>query len=137
MDGGTFEEAAIREAYEECGLTINRLTLVHRRVYTNPCKRHINSWHSWKVFEVEAGEWSGELRPGSDAGAARWVPVDRLNALAKTTIKVMQRVGVSEGDLLSTRAVADDLAWQDSPGLEPIWMIILRDLGILDLSDVE
>jgi hypothetical protein len=98
--------------------------------YSNPCRRHVHSWHQWRVFEAKS--WSGEVAVGSDASRAHWFSRQKIGELADITNKAMKRLNVSEEDLrTSTRALSDDSQWISNPGIEPVWLVILRRLGIV------
>lgn len=71
--GETVEEAAVREALEETGLTVRLVAVLG--VYSDPQRdpRH----HTLTTVFV-AQPVSGELRGGDDAHAARWVPLSKV-----------------------------------------------------------
>lgn len=81
--GETTEAAAVREVAEECGLRVRLQGLagVVERIISDPDGRV--RYHYVLIDYVAAPE-SGELRPGSDAAAARWVPIAELGRYETT-----------------------------------------------------
>lgn len=72
--GESLEEAAIREAYEETGLKVEKLRQF--RAYSDP-DRDPRQHNISMVFTAEA---SGEPKAGDDAQNARLFPLDNLPA---------------------------------------------------------
>ena len=97
--GETTEAAAMREVAEECGLTVRLLGLagVVDRVIRD---RDGRIRYHYVLVDYAAIPVSGDLRPGSDAAEARWVPIGEL-ARYKTTeglaAMVTKAVRISEG----------------------------------------
>ena len=81
--GETTEAAAVREVAEECGLRVRLQGLagVVERIISDPDGRV--RYHYVLIDYVAAPE-GGELRPGSDAGDARWVPLSELGRYETT-----------------------------------------------------
>lgn len=81
--GETTEAAAVREVAEECGLRVRLQGLagVVERIISDPDGRV--RYHYVLIDYVAAPE-SGELRPGSDAADARWVPIGELGRYETT-----------------------------------------------------
>ncbi|MBI2154089.1 MAG: NUDIX hydrolase [Candidatus Rokubacteria bacterium] len=81
--GETTEAAAVREVAEECGLRVRLQGLagVVERIISDPDGRV--RYHYVLIDYVAAPE-SGDLRPGSDAADARWVPIGELGRYETT-----------------------------------------------------
>lgn len=133
---GSPRDAAIAEAWEEGGLTINRSSKIFEEErIDNPCRRENGSHHHWLVFE--ALEWSGDLRPSSDAKLAEWKTRKELHLLAARTEYFMKKFGIPYKEVgLLTKAIHgprsapnEDSEWTEHPGLEAIWYYILKHLG--------
>lgn len=97
--GETVEAAAIREVAEECGLKVrlHGVAGVVDRIISDPDGRI--RYHYVLVDYVATPE-SGELRPGSDAADARWVPVEDLGRYETTeglAAMVMKAMRLREG----------------------------------------
>ena len=128
-DGDTYEDAAMKETLEEAGIRVSVLEKKLDGIYKNPCKRDGGDGHHWQIFE--AIEWDGELRAGSDAKEAFWVSLEELKRLQYRTEEVAKKLGVLVGDFQATERIVNDPDWQEEPGLEPIWVVMLQELGIL------
>jgi len=130
LDGDSFEKAAEKEAKEEANIKILVLEKKLAETLENPCKREGGSRHQWEVFE--AVKWEGELRPSSDAKEAFWASLEDLKKLAERTVDFSKKLGIAIDDVSCfTRAVTDDPEWQKDPGLEPVWLVMLRTIGIM------
>ncbi len=97
--GETTEAAAVREVAEECGLTVRLLGLagVVDRVVRDPDGR---IRYHYVLVDYAAVPVSGDLRPGSDAAEARWVPIAEIGRYETTeglAAMVARAVRVSEG----------------------------------------
>ena len=81
--GETTEAAAVREVAEESGLNVrlHGLAGVVERIISDPDGRV--RYHYVLIDYVAASE-SGELRAGSDAADARWVPIEDLGRYETT-----------------------------------------------------
>lgn len=79
--GETFEEAAVREALEETGLPVRLKGLASVRDQIVREGRRVRFHYVIAVFAAEA---RGRLRAGSDAAAARWVPLPEAGRLDLT-----------------------------------------------------
>jgi len=130
LDGMTPEEAAKTEAQEESNITVHALKEVLHERFENPCKRTGGSWHEWYVFD--AADWSGNLKAGSDAKEARWISHDELYTLAERTHSFSEKFNIPFSKISTlTEKVVGDSEWQESPGLEPVWVVLLERIGIL------
>ena len=130
LDGDTYEDAAIREAYEETNLQITQLKKVYEAVLYSPCKRVGGSHHAWHIYE--ALEWNGIAQAGSDASLALWTPPALVNHYVEHTLSFSEKIGVDIGNLSEfVRAVSQNPEWIKNPGLEPVWIILLKKIGIL------
>lgn len=97
--GETTKAAAVREVVEECGLTVRLLGLagVVDRVIRDPDGR---IRYHYVLVDYAAVPVSGEVRPGSDAAEARWVPIAEIARYETTeglAAMVARAVRVSEG----------------------------------------
>lgn len=131
-DGETFEKQAVAEAKEEGGITVTKLEKKLHETFKNPCKRDGGKCHEWTVFE--ATEWSGELKASSDAKEASWVSPLELARLARRSDSFLVKHGFTPHrfDLaLATKILDIDTLWQKNPGLELVWLLMLRKIGIL------
>lgn len=129
-DGDTFEDAARKEAGEEAGIAVEETKELLTERYKNQCRRPGGSWHEWKVFE--AVSWSGEPRAGSDAQEFFWVNKEGLLALAYRTLYFAKKLNIPVADLANfIPAVTQDPEWQENPGLEPVWLVMLQKIGII------
>lgn len=115
-DKGSFENAAKEEVEEEVGLAPKEIRLLIEGRKDNPCRREGGSWHYWKIYQVDT---DGDIKRSRDeTKQAGWFSMDQIRSLAQRTEKY--RAGeISEED------------WQQSPGLEPVWLDWFRELGIL------
>lgn len=114
-DTESYEQAAGRELAEEVGLAVSglRLALPLRRI-GNRCRRPGGDHHHWQVY---AAATSGELvRSVDETRSVRWADREGLKALADRTHSYL------------SGAVAEP-EWQRAPGLEPVWAVLLTELG--------
>lgn len=135
LDGDSAEKGAVREIAEEVGLNILSQELVFEKKLDNPCKRIGGDKHFWYVYEAK--EWRGEpfIREEEIEKVRKisWTPAGELKALSVRTEEFARRYWLdSEKDLASlTYALCDDKEWQNWPGLEPVWRLILKSLKII------
>jgi 8-oxo-dGTP pyrophosphatase MutT (NUDIX family) len=118
----TIEQAALDEVHEEVGLTIAvgglRKSIIDERRVDNQCRREGGSFHEWTVYEAD--EYTGDIMPDPDetAGAA-WYGYGAVQALADRT-KAYRAGQVDQDD------------WATNPGIEPIWLDFLVELGYVE-----
>ena len=132
LDGETPENQAVQEALEEGAIAVTELKMRLHETFKNPCKRDAGKGHEWFVFE--ALKWTGELKGGSDAKIASWVSLRELRRLARRSESFLTKHSFSPiyFDLsLATPALDTDPTWQENPGLELVWLVMLRKLDIL------
>lgn len=111
-DHGSVELAAVAEVYEEVGLEAFDLTRLWSGWLDNRCRRPGGHGHHWTVFQASA---DGSLNLGKrEAANAAWLTRDRLQILANRTV------------LRSAR-----------PGLEPVWCVLLHQVGVIRLAPGE
>ncbi len=79
--GETVEQAARRELLEETGVTVGLLELlaVIDNIRPDPAGR---VRYHYTIIDFAAPWVAGEPQAGSDAGAAEWAPLDRLEPYA-------------------------------------------------------
>lgn len=115
-DKGSFDNAARKEAEEEVGLTVKKIDLIAEGRKENHCRREGGSWHYWKIYEVET---IGDVKRSQDeTKQAGWFSADEIKTLAQRTEQYLAG-GVPEEE------------WQQSPGMEPVWVEWFKELGIL------
>ena len=132
IDGENPEVQAKNEALEEGGITVTKLKKVLHESFKNPCKRDGGLGHDWIVFE--ATEWHGELKAGSDAKKASWESIEKIRRLARRSDSFLIKHGFTPHhfDLAkATRIIAIDPTWEKSPGLELVWLVMLRRIDII------
>ncbi len=140
LDGDSFEAGLLREVEEEVGISVDKHNLVFEGWLDNPCKRTDGTHHQWKVYG--ATRWHGQMRAGSDAKEAFWISKPELQEYASRTEYFMKKYGIGFGEVARlTCAIfgnpADpqvDPEWAASPGLEPVWYVILNTLGIIQVQ---
>lgn len=117
IDGdNSFEESAKRELKEEVGLDTRDIKLLIEGRKENPCRREGGSWHYWKIYKIEA---SGEIKRSEDeTKQANFYKKDELLLLATKTEKYL-------------RGNVEQVDWEKSPGLEPVWYEWLKEIKII------
>lgn len=117
-DKGSFENAAKEETEEEVGLTPRNVELILEGRKENPCRREGGTWHYWKIYQFEA---DGEIKRSEDeTKQAGWFSVDQIKSLVQRTKSYLA------GEILEEE-------WQQSPGLEPVWVEWFKELKIINL----
>ena len=115
-DGDEYETSARRELWEEVGLTAKSLELKIEGRKENHCRREGGTHHYWKVYEVIA---SGKIKRNIDeTKQVGWYSRDKLGEFAKRTEDYIAG-NVSE------------IEWQSSPGIEPVWYELMKELSII------
>jgi len=113
---GSFDNAVKEEVEEEVGLTSREIKLIAEGRKENPCRREGGTWHYWKIYQVET---DGDIRRSEDeTKQAGWFSVDQISSLAQKTQKYLAGKIPEE-------------EWEQSPGLEPVWLEWFKELGIL------
>lgn len=115
--------AAVDEVAEEVGLTVlpQDLELLYDHWVSNRCRRRPANppGHHWRVYRTR--QWAGRLTPSpTETAGAAWYPPEHLQQLADRTVAW-------------TRGQLTDAAYTAEPGLEPVWVVILADLGMVTL----
>lgn len=115
---GGFEGAARAEVAEEVGLTVIALAELARGWRSTWCRRG-SAGHMWRIYRAEV---TGSIRlADAEAADARWYAPAEVQALADRT------VAHAQGRLSAAEFFAD-------PGLEPVWLSWLAELGHISLS---
>ncbi|OGC51393.1 hypothetical protein A2982_03625 [candidate division WWE3 bacterium RIFCSPLOWO2_01_FULL_39_13] len=115
-DHGSFEDAAKEEVQEEVGFEVTNLKLITEGRKENICRRPGGSWHYWKIYQVET---KGEIKRSEDeTKQAGWFSIDQIRVLTQRTKKYLN------GEIPEKK-------WQESPGLEPVWLEWFNELNIL------
>lgn len=122
-DHDSYEKAARAEVSEELGLTVETLELMpaggwrNNRCRREPGQRGIG--HQWQIFRATV---SGELNASQrETRNVRWLTADDLQALADRTIDY------AHGNITDDEFVT-------SPGIEPVWVRFLTELGEITAS---
>jgi ADP-ribose pyrophosphatase YjhB (NUDIX family) len=115
-DKGSFENAAREEVEEEVGLNPKETRLIAEGRKENPCRREGGTWHYWKIYRVEA---EGEIKRSEDeTKRAGWFTSDQVRGLAQKSERYLA------GEI-------PEVEWQQSPGIEPVWLEWFKELKIL------
>ncbi len=120
-DHGGADDAARAEVAEEVGLTVTSLRPVLVRWQPNVCRRLPGPdgvGHTWTVYEAQAA--GAVAAAPREARRPRWLAAGEVQALADRTV-LFARGGMS----------ADVFAAE--PGLEPAWVGLLAELGVVDV----
>jgi 8-oxo-dGTP pyrophosphatase MutT (NUDIX family) len=121
---GTFNQAAVAEAWEEAGLSLGELTLVDNAVMANICRRppshETHDGHHWIVYETLVTDTSTTFSADETRGGD-WYAEAELQALADRT-----------ADYAAGRI--SEAEWQQDPGLEPVWVELLQVAGWISCS---
>lgn len=117
VDGDeTYEISAARELKEEVGLDTTDLQLLIDKRKENPCKREGGTWHHWKIYKTEAA--GDVVRSLDETKKAGWYSIDETKALAEKTKQYLK------GEI-------SEEAWNENPGLEPVWYEWFQELQII------
>ena len=130
LDGDTYEQAAIRETLEETNVLVLHLKKLYKELLYNPCKREGGSHHVWHIYETL--KWEGNICAGSDALYVRWADGKALKRLSDRTLAFQDILKISIDDLsrFVPKAACRPM-WLENPGLEPVWVVLLKKIGIL------
>lgn len=118
---GDPERAAMEEVEEEIGVSVAlngliRTQIANRRI-DNVCRRIGGDHHDWTVYEAHVK--NAQLLPSADeTRGASWYEQGQISALATRT-RLFQAGLVSPDD------------WDDKPGIEPVWLDFLTELGYI------
>lgn len=121
IDGhGSPEQAAIDEVGEELGVALaidglRRSAIMNRRV-ENVCRREGGDYHIWNVYEACVDKGTVLLPDPLETNGAKWYTDDEVALLAERT-RLYSAGKVSDGE------------WAARPGLEPVWLDFLQELG--------
>lgn len=122
-DHAGYIEAAHAEVAEELGLTVTHLELLPvggwrpNRCRRQPGERGVG--HQWQLY---AAEVTGDLDPSQrETRNVRWAGREELQGLAYLTVGYAHRW-------------FNDEEFAARPGLEPVWVRWMAELGIIDVS---
>jgi 8-oxo-dGTP pyrophosphatase MutT (NUDIX family) len=120
-DHGTARQAAVDETNEEIGLTIMAANLQPTAIantrFNNHCRRRGGTFHDWWVFTVNT--FSGSITPSvEETKGADWYSIQEVQQLADRTTDYHAQL-IAQQD------------WDADPGLEDVWIEILRRLDII------
>lgn len=116
------EQAACAEVSEDVGLTVTSLQLVTSVWRHNRCRRPVRNrvGHQWSIYRAEA---SGQIRPApQETRAPRWLPPGQLQQHARRTAAC-------------AKGQPSDEQFAAAPGLEPVWVRFLHQLGLVTVPD--
>ncbi len=115
LDSDSYEEAAKRELKEEVGLEATDLKLLYEGKAENICRREGDGWHYWKIYEATVkGRVNRSLDETKRVG---WYSREEIKNLANKTKAYLEgRIGENK--------------WQESPGIETIWLDWFNKLKI-------
>ncbi len=90
-EGETVEEAAVREAHEECSVEVGPIQVIHMSDLIERDDRGLVRFH-YVLIDVECRYVSGEVVPGSDADNAAWIPLRELHEydVSETTLTAIE-----------------------------------------------
>lgn len=117
IDDFSSPEACARgEVFEEVGLKVTELKLVHEETKNNPCRREGGDHHHWWIYEAGV---EGYIRASLDeTKQVGWYSKSMISDLSKRT-ELYQKQVVSEAD------------WENAPGLEPVWYEFFKELNLV------
>jgi len=124
-DHGTAEDACRAEVEEELGLTVTGLTHVTGYWRDNQCRRlpgARGTGHDWTIYQATV---TGDPTPSArETKNVRWITPDALQESADRT------VAYAQGRIT-------DAEFEAAPGIEPVWMQWLADIGAIHVDSDE
>ncbi len=118
---GAADVAAIAEVAEEVGLTVTDLTPLTGRWRSNICRRQHGPWgpgHDWSIYHAEV------------TGTVTTDPAETTNPVWYTRQQLQQ---LAERTAAYAAGALPTDEWTAAPGIEPVWVDFLAELGIVDL----
>lgn len=134
-DGDSPLVCAKKELGEEVGLTMEEGVVKLEMTLQNPCKREGGTYHDWSV--VEAAKWSGDVnieQPDDEAKSYLWADKEKISSIAKRLEDFTGSVGIElkiENLPAIVKAVNENSAWAESPGLEPPMYFLFKALKLI------
>ncbi len=133
QDGLCAEEAALKELFEEVGLSSDedKIRLCLAITLDNPCARAGGTQHFWTVYEVL--DWRGDLKPSDEEiKKAVWAGDADIQRLAKRLEGFMGENNLKIDNLPEVvRVVNGSPEWSEDPGLEPPMYVLFKALKII------
>lgn len=111
--GESYPHAAARHLADKTGLGARTLQLRLAGIRHNQCRRIGGDHHRWEVFTADT---FGEPQSRPEALSLWWANSRDLAELAARTRQLLD-------------ADAGPEVWQHEPGLEPVWLALLTELG--------
>lgn len=120
-DHGSVEQAAIDEVKEEIGLVVTKEdlqpTVIAGIRFHNHCRRQGGTFHDWWVFIAD--HFNGDIVPDTEeTKGADWYTTEEVQLLADRTADYQAQM-IEQQD------------WLANPGLEEVWVEMLRQLDVI------
>ncbi len=134
-DGDSPLVCAKKELGEEVGLVQEEGVVVLEMKLTNPCKREGGTYHNWSV--VQAVKWSGDVnieQPDDEAKSYLWADKEKISSIAKRFEDFAGSIGIelkTENLPTVVKAVNENPAWSENPGLEPPMYFLFKALKLI------
>lgn len=127
VDGhGQYPVAAVAEAEEEAGLSIDGLHEVDEGWVPNICRRPpsrpVHDGHDWVIYAAREAEPSTATYCPDETRGGYWYTPGQVQDLAERTVRW------AAGYIRDDRYLA-------APGLEPVWVYWLSRLGHITVDD--
>lgn len=119
--GELFDVAALRELREETELDDIPLQLVAEGERFNHCRRENGTYHYWKVYQGCLDAAPLPITPCLNRDECKSIGFYTPSALALLARRT---------ELYQAQLISED-AWQQYPGLEPVWYYWLRGLRLI------